>query len=137
MSLITLGVEDLKRSTAFYTETLGWPADTSNESVTFVKLNAIVLGLWSKQSLAEDAKVPGEGDGFPGFALAHNARSEEEVDEIFRDLKAKGVSIMKEPEKVFWGGYSGYFADPDGYLWEVAYNPFWEMDESGKVTLPS
>ena len=135
LTLITLGVADLDRSTRFYRDTLGWPADTANEGVTFIKLSNIILSLFPKHALADDAHVPADGEGSPGFSLAHNARSSEEVNEIFRDLKAKGVAIMKEPEKVFWGGYSGYFADPDGFLWEVAFNPHWELDAEGRVTL--
>jgi uncharacterized glyoxalase superfamily protein PhnB len=85
--------------------------------------------------LAEDALVAAEGSGFSGMTLAYNAQSESEVDEIIADLKSKGVKIAKEPQKVFWGGYSSYFADPDGYLWEVAYNPFFPFDEQGNLKL--
>jgi uncharacterized glyoxalase superfamily protein PhnB len=85
--------------------------------------------------LAEDALISAEGSGFSGFTLAYNARSEGEVDEIIAALKSKGVTILKEPQKVFWGGYSSYFADPDGYAWEVAFNPFFLFDEHGNLKL--
>lgn len=94
-----------------------------------------MLGLYPRALLAEDALTSPQGSGFSGITLAHNTRSESEVDEIIRDLKDKGVKIVKEPQKVFWGGYSSYFADPDGYLWEVAYNPFFPFDESGNLKL--
>ena len=93
------------------------------------------LSLFSRESLAEDARTSSQGSGFSGITLAYNARSESEVDEIIADLKSKGVKIAKEPQKVFWGGYSSYFVDPDGYHWEVAYNPFFPFDESGNLKL--
>ena len=92
-----------------------------------------MLALFPREELAKDATVPSKGSGFAGFTLAYNAKSEVEVDEIIRDLKARGVKILKEPQKVFWGGYSSYFADPDGFRWEVAYNPH----PIGGVTLPN
>jgi len=94
-----------------------------------------VLALFPRRALAEDALTSPEGSGFSGFTLAYNARSESEVDEIIRDLKSKGVKIAKEPQKVFWGGYSSYFVDPDDYHWEVAYNPFFPFDEDGHLKL--
>ena len=94
-----------------------------------------MLGIYPREKLAEDALVSPEGSGFSGITLAYNARSESEVDEIIKDLKSKGVKIIKEPQKAFWGGYSSYFADPDDYRWEVAYNPFFPFDESGNLKL--
>jgi uncharacterized glyoxalase superfamily protein PhnB len=94
-----------------------------------------VLALFPRAALAEDALTSPEGNGFSGITLAFNARSEAEVDEIISDLKSKGVKIAKEPQKVFWGGYSSYFVDPDDYFWEVAYNPFFPFDESGNLKL--
>lgn len=138
LHLITLGVEDLGKSRKFYTEILGWkPSSASNEGVVFFQAGGVVLGLYPRDKLAEDALVSPEGSGFSGTTLAYNARSEVEVDEIIADLKAKGVKIVKEPQKVFWGGYSSYFADPDDYLWEVAYNPFFPYDENGNLKLES
>ena len=136
LHLITLGVSDLEISRKFYTEILGWkPSTAGNENVSFFQAGGVVLSLFSRNSLAEDALISPQGSGFSGITLAHNTRSELEVDEIISDLRSKGVKIAKEPQKVFWGGYSSYFADPDGYLWEVAYNPFFPFDENGNLKL--
>ena len=126
--LVTLGVNDLEVSRQFYAETLGWKPARPQEGVVFFQTGGVVLSLFPREELAKDAMVSSEGNGFAGFSLAYNARSEAEVDEIIADLKSKGVKILKEPQKVFWGGYSSYFADPDGYCWEVAYNPFFPFD---------
>jgi catechol 2,3-dioxygenase-like lactoylglutathione lyase family enzyme len=136
LHLVTLGVRDLEASRKFYTEILGWePSSASNEGVVFIQVGGVVLSLFSREELAKDALVPPEGSGFAGFSLAYNTQSEAEVDEIISDLKAKGVKILKEPQKVFWGGYSSYFADPDGNCWEVAFNPFFPFDENGNLKL--
>lgn len=103
--------------------------------IAFFDLNGTVLELFEREALAKDAGVSHEGSGFPGFTLAHNVRSENEVDELFDEVRKAGARILKEPKKTDWGGYSGYFADPDGYLWEVAYNPSWNFDEKGRVLL--
>ena len=105
----------------------------SNDFITFFQLNGILLSLYPNYKLAEDATVDAEGSGFKGFTLAHNVRSEQEVDELIESLRAKGVRIVKEPQKVEWGGYSSYVADLDENLWEIAYNPFMEMDGQGNV----
>jgi len=136
LHLVTLGVRDLERSRKFYTETLGWePASASNEDVVFIQAGGVVFGLYPREKLAEDALTSPEGSGFASVTMAYNARSEAEVDEIIRDLEAKGVKIAKQPQKVFWGGYSSYFVDPDGFHWEVAYNPFFPFDEKGNLKL--
>lgn len=136
LHLITLGVRDLKKSVDFYTRILGWkPSSAGNEGVAFLQAGGVVLSLYPRENLAEDAVIAPEGSGFSGFTLAYNAQSESEVDEIIADLKSKGVKIVKEPQKVFWGGYSSYFADPDDYRWEVAYNPFFPFDENGNLKL--
>lgn len=136
LHIVTLGVSDLKRSVEFYSKTLGWKTSSaSNEGIAFFQAGGIVLALFPWEELAKDAVISPEGSGFAGFTLAYNAQSEAEVDEIIADLKAKGVTIVKEPQKVFWGGYSSYFADPDDNRWEVAYNPFFAFDESGNLTL--
>ena len=135
ISLITLGVEDVARSTAFY-ERLGWKKSAaSQEAVTFIQLKGAVLGLFSRQSLAEDAHVENTPRGFSGITLAHNVSSERGVDAVYKFALSCGATPVKAPEKVFWGGYSGYFADPDGHLWEVAYNPFFPLDKEGHVVL--
>lgn len=136
LHLITLGVKDFEESKKFYTEALRWkPAGASQGDMAFFQAGGVVLGIYPLEKLAEDAAAPAAGSGFAGFTLAYNARSESEVDEIIADLKAKGVQIIKEPSKAFWGGYSSYFADPNGYRWEVAYNPFFEFDENGNLNL--
>lgn len=128
--LITLGVLDLKASIEFYEKGLGWQkSKASQEGVAFFQLNGIVLSLQPREALAEDAEVSPEGQGFSGITLAYNARSEQEVDEVIAKVKSLGATVTKEPQKVFWGGYSSYFKDPNGHLFEVAYNPFFEFDE--------
>ncbi|MEQ4539731.1 MAG: VOC family protein [Billgrantia sp.] len=124
ISMITLGVSDLAASIRFYEEGLGLPRMESPPEVAFFTLNGTWLGLYGREALAEDAGVSPEGSGFAGIALAHNLASEEEVDELLEQAVAAGARLVKPGQKVFWGGYSGYFADPDGYLWEVAHNPF-------------
>ena len=136
LHLVTLGVRDFEKSKKFYEETLGWkPAIASSDDVAFFQAGGVVFAIYPREKLAEDALTSAMGSGFAGFTLAHNAKSESEVDEIIADLNSKGVKIVKEPQKVFWGGYSSYFADPDGYLWEVAYNPFFPFDENGNLKL--
>lgn len=135
ISLITLGVEDVAQATAFY-ERLGWKkSSASQDAVTFIQLKGTVLGLFSRQSLAEDAHVENTPKGFSGITLAHNVTSERGVDAVYKFALSCGATPVKAPEKVFWGGYSGYFADPDGHLWEVAYNPFFPLDKEGHVVL--
>jgi len=136
LHIVTLGVKDFEKSKKFYAETLGWkPSSNSSNDIMFFQAGGIVLALFPREELAKDATVASKGSGFAGFSLAYNAQNEAEVDEIIRDLKGKGVKILKEPQKVFWGGYSSYFADPDDYCWEVAYNPFFPFDENGNLKL--
>ena len=135
LHLITLGVRDFEASKKFYTETLGWKISRPQEGVAFFQAGGVVLSIYPRELLAEDALISPEGNGFAGFTLAYNVQSEAEVDEIIADLKSKGVKIIKEPQKAFWGGYSSYFADPDDYRWEVAYNPFFPFDEHGNLKL--
>ena len=136
VSLITLGVEDVERSTAFY-EKLGWSkSEASQEGVTFIQLKGTVLALFSRAELAKDAKVENTPKGFSGVTLAHNVASERGVDAVFKFALSCGATEVKAPEKVFWGGYSGYFADPDGHLWEIAFNPFFPMNAEGHIVLP-
>lgn len=129
ISMITLGVSDFERSLKFYRDGLGFPTHnyTAGEDVVFFELEGTWLALYPREKLAEDALVPPEGSGFTGITLAHNVGSEEEVDQVFALGLQAGAKAVKQPVKVFWGGYSGYFADPDGYLWEVAYNPFTDL----------
>ena len=124
ISMIALGVRDLAVSLDFYENGLGFPKVPSPPEVAFFNLNGSWLGLCSRESLAEDAQISPLGEGFSGFTLAHNVESEEEVCAIITQAQTAGARIIKTPQKTSWGGYSGYFQDPDGYLWEVAYNPF-------------
>ena len=123
ISMITLGVKDVKASADFYEQGLGFPRIESEPGVAFFNLNGSWLGLYGREALAEDATVTAKGEGFDGFSLAHNVHSEAEVDEVFQMAVGAGAKAVKQPQKVFWGGYSGYFADLDGHLWEVAHNP--------------
>jgi hypothetical protein len=134
LSLVTLGVADLDRSRRFY-EALGWRRHGAHAEVVFFQAGGMVLGLWSRQALAADAHLSPEGSGFAGIALAYNTRTREEVDRVLDEAKAAGATIPKPAEDAFWGGYTGYFADPDGHLWEVAWNPDWTIGEDGSVKL--
>jgi len=126
ISMITLGVRDMAAAIAFYEKGLGFPRLDSPSDVAFFTLNGTWLGLYGHEALAEDARIPADGNGFEGFSLAHNVASEKEVDEVMAQALAAGASLVKKPQQVFWGGYSGYFKDLDGHLWEVAHNPlFW------------
>src|SRR5262245_50693919 len=110
INLVTLGVKDLKKSIKFYEKGLGWKRSTqSQESVAFFQLNGIVLSLFGREALAEDAQVPAAGSGFEGITLAYNVKSEKEVDDVIAEVEKLGVEIVKRPQKVFWGGYSSYF----------------------------
>ena len=135
ISIATLGVADLEASVIFYTA-LGF-VDTahSNESVKFMRAANTVLGLYGRGPLAEDASVDDTPTGFAAVTLAMNRDSEAEVDATFERALAAGATAKKTPQKVFWGGYSGYFADPDGHLWEVAHNPYVVLDAHGVIDL--
>jgi catechol 2,3-dioxygenase-like lactoylglutathione lyase family enzyme len=137
-SIITLGVKDLAGMIRFYTDVLGLEDRGMKGEVAFFNMGGVVLGLWDETKLAADAGLADDRKGaFKGFALAFNARSEAEVDEIFDRLDKAGVRISKAPHKAEWGGYSGYFADPEGNAWEVAFNPFWPINAAGHVTVPA
>lgn len=135
LHIVTLGVKNFEQSKKFYSEILGWKISRPQEGIVFFQAGGVILALYPREELAEDAVISPKGSGFSGFTLAYNANSEAEVDEIITNLKSKGVKIIKEPQKVSWGGYSSYFADPDGFRWEVAYNPFFEFDEKGNLKL--
>lgn len=129
ISLITLGVSNLEKSRAFYRDGLGFTTYNYDENadVVFFEMDGTWLSLYPREKLAEDATIPAEGSGFSGMTLAHNVGSKEEVDAVYAHAVSVGAMPVKQPQEVFWGGYSGYFADPDGYLWEVAYNPFMDL----------
>jgi uncharacterized glyoxalase superfamily protein PhnB len=136
ISVITLGVKNFKKSLDFYKNGFGWPTRaTKKDSIAFFKLNGVILALYERRDLAKDANVSSEGSGFSGITLAHNAKNEKDVDEIFALALKLGAKAKKRPQKTFWGGYSGYFSDPDGYLWEVVYNPSWKIDRNGSAIL--
>lgn len=136
ITLVILGVADVAASTAFYRR-LGWRlSPASNENVSFFDLDGTKLGLYGRQALAEDARVANTPPGFSGVTLAHNLESEAAVDAAYAFALACGAKAVKPPEKVFWGGYSGYFADPDGHLWELAFNPFMPNGPDGHMVLP-
>ncbi|WP_029134856.1 VOC family protein [Sedimenticola selenatireducens] len=124
ISMITLGVGDLEKSVRFYEDGLGFPRMESPPTVAFFTLNGSWLGLYGREALAEDAQVSAQGSGFNSFTLAHNVESEAEVDALLAQAVSAGATLVKPGQKVFWGGYSGYFKDPDGHLWEIAHNPF-------------
>jgi uncharacterized protein len=138
VTLVTLGVDDLPRAVAFYRDVVGWePASVVDDDVAFFDLDGFILALWQNTSLAADlgARDRSRG-GFEGVALAYNARSHDEVDAIFTSLNERGARIVKPPVETDWGGYSGYFADPDGHHWEVAWNPFWPIRDDGRIAFP-
>jgi len=136
VSFVTLGVADVARARAFY-EKLGFKASSaSNETVTFFDGGGMVLALFGRKALADDAGISSKGSGFARVALAHNVRSEKEVARVLAEAKRAGATIVKPSQKAVWGGQTGYFQDPDGHLWEVAYNPVFPLDAEGRVTLP-
>ena len=124
MTILTLGVSDLEKARGFYLDGLGWmESSDSNESIVFIEMNGFILALYPHDALARDATVPEDRSQFRGFALAYNTRSRDEVEEVLAFAETAGAKIVKPAQEAFWGGYSGYFSDPDGFLWEVAYNP--------------
>ncbi len=123
ISFVTLGVSDLERSIRFYAQTLGLPQQPTPPEVAFFEMGKTWLALYPRELLAQDAGVPAAGSGFPGFTLSHNVRSAAEVDALLAHVAAAGGRIVRPGGRAEWGGYTGYFADPDGFLWEVAWNP--------------
>jgi uncharacterized protein len=136
LSIVTLGVDDLEKSTAFF-ERLGWRRSVRQaKAVSFFQCGSMAVSLFSRSELAKDAGISAHGEGFGGFTVAYNARSKEDVDAVLGEAKAAGAEIVKPAQEAFWGGYSGYFRDLDGHLWEVAWNPHFPIDESGAIRLP-
>ena len=130
--MITLGVKNLEKSIRFYQQGLGFPKMESPPEVAFFTLNGSWLGLFNRDALAQDAHVTHQGSGFNGFALAHNVKSDTEVDTTIQQALAAGATLTKPAQKTSWGGYSGYFKDPDGHLWEIAHNPFFWVGPEDK-----
>ncbi len=136
VSIVTLGVGDIARARAFY-DGLGFRASSaSNADVVFYDAGGVVLALFGRAALAADANVADSAPGFSGVVLAHNVAGEREVDEVLAEAVAAGAKLVKSGQKAFWGGYTGYFSDPDGHLWEVAYNPYFPLSAEGRVELP-
>ena len=137
ISVVTLGVRDLPRAVQFYRDGLGWTTSSAGgDDVAFFQMGGSVLSLYPRHLLAEDAHLPDEGTGFGGIALAHNVASRELVDTVLAEAVAAGGRLLKPAEVAFWGGYSGYFADPDGYPWEVAWNPGFPLAADGSIRVP-
>ena len=137
LTLVTLGVKDIARSAGFY-ERLGWVRSVKKaEGVAFFQAGGIVLSLYPRTELAKDAGLAPEGSGFPGIALAYNTRTREEVDAVLTEAVAAGGTLVRPGYEIFWGGYVGFFADPDGVLWEVAWNPMFPLTEDGAIVLPA
>lgn len=137
ISLVTLGVDDLQRAVRFYRDGLGWPlSSASSDEVAFFRTGGVVLGLYPRDLLAEDANLPSGGSGFGGITLAHNVREQSEVERVLARATAAGASLLKPAQATTWGGYHGYFADPDGHPWEVAWNPFFPFGPDGALVLP-
>ncbi len=137
VSIITLGVESLERSFKFYSDLGLESSKTPEDGIIFFKTAGVCLALYPIKALAEDVspKLAGKAPGFSGVTLAHNTRSKDEVDAILRLAVKAGGQLEKPAQEVFWGGYSGYFSDPDGYLWEVAYGDCWEFNEDGSLVI--
>jgi uncharacterized protein len=136
VSIVTLGVANLTRSREFY-ERLGWRCSSaSSNDIVFFQTGGMALALYPRAALAKDAKVAPEGYAFPGFTLAFNARTREEVDAALVEAEKAGATLLKLAQEAFWGGYSGYFSDSDGFVWEVAWNPFFPIAENGDIQLP-
>ena len=140
VSLITLGVSDLERAVAFYRDGLGWPkSEVGGDEVAFFKAGRVVIALFPRPSFAADANIDVdnvESGGFPRFSLAHNVAEEGQVDAVLADAAEAGATIVKEAEEIFFGRH-GFFADPDGFLWEVAWNPSFPMAADGSIELPN
>lgn len=136
ISIVTLGVSDLDRSRILY-ERLGWHrAKASAEGIIFFQADGMVLALYPRAELAKDATISGDGHGFGGMTLAYNTRSRDEVNSVLAEAESAVARLVKSAQEAFWGGYSGYFSDPDGFLWEVAWNPSFPIATDGSIRLP-
>ncbi len=137
ITLLTLGVRDLDASRSFYRDGLGWPmSSASGDDVAFFLSQGTVLALFRRHLLAEDAGVPAEGSGFSGITISHNVDSPAEVDAVMATAASAGARLVKPAQDTFWGGYAGFFADPDGFIWEVAWNPGFPLGTDRAMQLP-
>ena len=135
ISLVTLGVSDYERAKSFY-EALGWRVTWEAEETSFFEANGVVLVLWSREKLAADMGIRDESPGWGGIALAHNVGSREEVHDVIELARRHGGEITREPAETFYGGYAGVFRDPDGHVWEIAWNPGFTLGPDGSLVLP-
>jgi uncharacterized protein len=136
VSIITLGVANLERSREFY-EHIGWRRSMlQSEGIVFFQAGGVAVALYRREELAKDANVSPDGSGFQGITLAYNARTRPEVDSVLADAVAAGAKLLKPAQEAFWGGYSGYFSDPDGFRWEVAWNPSFPIAADGSIRIP-
>jgi predicted enzyme related to lactoylglutathione lyase len=133
LNFVTIGANDLDKMKNFYLEKFGWKPLKDSDGIVFFKLNGFILAIFPANELADDIGISNDGSGFKRVTFSINCKSEKEVDEAFKELKQNGVKIVKQPGKVFWGGYSGYIADVEDNYWELAYNPFLELDAAGNV----
>jgi predicted lactoylglutathione lyase len=136
ITLVTLGVSDYARATAFYAA-LGWSPALEVEETAFFQANGVILVLWAREKLSPDMGVPDDGARWSGIALAHNVRSRDEVHEVIELARRNGAEITREPAETFYGGYAGTFRDLDGHVWEIAYNPGFGLDDDGNIVLPA
>lgn len=137
ISIVTLGVRDLDRAVRFY-EAMGLKRnEKAADGVAFFQMGGMILALWPREELANDAEVEDSPPGFAGVALAHNTRSDVEVDEVLAAAERAGGRVIKPAQRAFWGGWYGYFADTEGHLWEVAHNPGFPIDATGNISLPA
>jgi uncharacterized protein len=136
VSIITLGVANLERSRQFY-ERLGWRRSLAkSEGIVFFQAGGMAVALYPRAELAKDANVAPDGSGFQAITLAYNARNRSEVNSVLAAALAAGASLLKPAQEAFWGGYSGYFSDPDGFPWEVAWNPSFPIAADGSIRIP-
>jgi predicted enzyme related to lactoylglutathione lyase len=133
LNFLTIGANNLQELKRFYIEKFGWTTMKDDDGIVFFKLNGIILALFPVDELAADAGIEQDGKGFKRITISINYRSKEEVDLVFERLQQNGVDILKSPSKVFWGGYSGYIADIEKNIWEIAYNPFLKLDAKGNI----
>jgi len=135
VTLVTLGVADYERAKAFY-GALGWSPALEVEETAFFQCNGVVLTLWAREKLGPDMGIPDDGARWSGIALAHNVRSQTEVDEVIEQARLNGAEITREPAETFYGGYAGAFRDLDGHAWEIAHNPGFGLHDDGNIVLP-
>ncbi len=136
LNLITFGVRDFQKALDFYENGLGWKKSSANtDDMALFPLGGITLSLYPRKLLADEAEINDQGSGFPGITLSYNAKSEAEVNEVLKEVEKLGTEITKPAQAAFWGGYNGYFKDLDGHIMEVAFNPFWDLDENENIKL--